>query len=154
MPLGEVAKVELAKGPSTIRTENAQLAAYIYVDLRDRDLGGYVADAQKAVAAQVKFPPGYYVTWSGQFEYMERAKARLKIVVPVTVLIIFLLLYLNFRRVTETLDRDAVGAVRARRRPVADVVARLQPFGRGRGRLHRACRRRRRNRRGDADLSR
>jgi len=103
VPLGEVAKVELAKGPSTIRTENAQLAAYIYIDLRDRDLGGYVADAQKAVAAQVKFPPGYYVTWSGQFEYMERAKARLKIVVPITVLIIFLLLYLNFRRVTETL---------------------------------------------------
>jgi Cu(I)/Ag(I) efflux system membrane protein CusA/SilA len=103
VPLGEVAKVELAKGPSTIRTENAQLAAYIYVDLRDRDLGGYVADAQKAVAAQVKFPPGYYVTWSGQFEYMERAKARLKIVVPVTLLIIFLLLFLNFRRVTETM---------------------------------------------------
>jgi Cu(I)/Ag(I) efflux system membrane protein CusA/SilA len=103
VPLGEVAKVELAKGPSTIRTENAQLAAYIYVDLRDRDLGSYVADAQKAVAAQVKFPPGYYVTWSGQFEYMERAKERLKVVVPITVLIIFLLLYLNFRRVTETL---------------------------------------------------
>jgi len=103
VPLGEVAKVELAKGPSTIRTENAQLAAYIYVDLRDRDIGSYVADAQKAVAAQVKFPPGYYVSWSGQFEYMERAKARLKIVVPVTIMIIFLLLYLNFRRVTETL---------------------------------------------------
>ena len=103
VPLGEIAKIELAKGPATIRTENAQLAAYIYVDLRDRDLGGYVADAQKAVASQVKFPPGYYVTWSGQFEYLERAKARLKIVVPVTVLIIFLLLYLNFRRVTETL---------------------------------------------------
>jgi Cu(I)/Ag(I) efflux system membrane protein CusA/SilA len=95
--------VELAKGPATIRTENSQLAAYIYVDLRDRDLGGYVADAQKAVATQVKFPPGYYVAWSGQFEYLERAEARLKIVVPVTLLIIFLLLYLNFRRVTETL---------------------------------------------------
>jgi len=103
IPLGQVAKVEFAKGPATIRTENGQLAAYIYVDLRDRDLGSYVADAQKAVAEQVKFPPGYYVTWSGQFEYMERAKARLKIVVPITVLIIFLLLYLNFRRVTETL---------------------------------------------------
>jgi Cu(I)/Ag(I) efflux system membrane protein CusA/SilA len=103
VPLGEVAKVELAKGPSTVRTENAQLAAYIYIDLRDRDIGSYVADAQKAVAAQVKFPPGDYVTWSGQFEYMERAKARLKIVVPITLLIIFLLLYLNFRRVTETL---------------------------------------------------
>jgi copper/silver efflux system protein len=103
VPLGQVAKVELAKGPATIRTENSQLAAYIYVDMRDRDLGSYVADAQKAVATQVKFPAGYYVTWSGQFEYLERAKAKLKIVVPVTVLIIFLLLYLNFRRVTETL---------------------------------------------------
>jgi Cu(I)/Ag(I) efflux system membrane protein CusA/SilA len=103
VPLGEIAKVVLAKGPATIRTENAQLAAYIYVDLRDRDLGGYVADAQKAVATQVNFPPGYYVSWSGQFEYLERAKARLKIVVPITGLIIFLLLYLNFKRVTETL---------------------------------------------------
>ena len=103
VPLGQVAKVTLAQGPASIRTENAQLAVYIYVDLRDRDLGGYVADAKKAVTAQVKFPPGYYVTWSGQFEYLERAKARLQVVVPVTALIIFLLLYLNFRRVTETL---------------------------------------------------
>ncbi len=102
-PLGEVARVELARGPATIRTENAQLAAYVYVDIRDRDLGGYVADARKAVAAQVTFPPGYYVAWSGQFEYLERAKARLKIVLPITVLTIFLLLYLNFCRVTETL---------------------------------------------------
>ena len=103
VPLGQVAKVTLAQGPASIRTENAQLAVYIYVDLRERDLGGYVADAKKAVTAQVKFPPGYYVTWSGQFEYLERAKARLQVVVPVTALIIFLLLYLNFRRVTETL---------------------------------------------------
>jgi Cu(I)/Ag(I) efflux system membrane protein CusA/SilA len=103
VPLGQVAKVSLAQGPASIRTENSQLAAYIFVDLRDRDLGGYVADAQKAVAAQVKLPAGYYVTWSGQFEYLERAKARLQVVVPLTVLIIFLLLYLNFRRVTETL---------------------------------------------------
>jgi Cu(I)/Ag(I) efflux system membrane protein CusA/SilA len=103
VPLGQVAKVSLARGPATIRTENAQLAVYIYVDLRDRDIGGYVADAQKAVVAQVKFPPGYYAAWSGQFEYMERAKERLKIVVPLTILIIFLLLYLNFRRVTESL---------------------------------------------------
>jgi copper/silver efflux system protein len=103
VPLGEIAKVSLARGPAAIRTENAQLAVYIYVDLRDRDIGGYVADAQKAVASQVKFPPGYYATWSGQFEYMERAKARLQIVVPVTILIIFLLLYLNFRRITESL---------------------------------------------------
>jgi copper/silver efflux system protein len=103
VPLGQIAKVSLAQGPSSIRTENSQLAAYIFVDLRDRDLGSYVADAQKAVAAQVKTPSGYYVTWSGQFEYLERAKARLQVVVPVTVLIIFLLLYLNFRRVTESM---------------------------------------------------
>ncbi len=103
VPLGQVAKVSLAQGPASIRTENAQLAIYIFVDFRDRDVGGYVADAQRAVAAQVAFPAGTYVTWSGQFEYLERAKARLAIVVPITILIIFLLLYLNFRRVTESL---------------------------------------------------
>jgi Cu(I)/Ag(I) efflux system membrane protein CusA/SilA len=103
VPLGEVAKVSLAQGPSSIRTENAQLATYIYVDVRDRDIGSYVAKAQKAVTASVQFPPGSYATWSGQFEYLERAEARLKIVVPVTLLIIFLLLFLNFWRITETL---------------------------------------------------
>jgi copper/silver efflux system protein len=90
-------------GATSIRTENGQLATYIYVDIDDRDLGGYVADAQKAVAETVKLPPGISVAWSGQFEYLERAEARLKIVVPVTLLLIFLLLYLNFRKLTETL---------------------------------------------------
>ncbi|HRE18155.1 MAG TPA: efflux RND transporter permease subunit, partial [Rhodocyclaceae bacterium] len=103
IPLGQLAKVEIAKGAPAIRTENALLSAYIYVDIRDRDIGGYVADAKKAVEDQVKFPPGYYVTWSGQFEYMERAIEKMKIVVPVTLLTIFLLLYLNFKRLTETL---------------------------------------------------
>ncbi len=103
VPLGQLAKVEIAKGAPSIRTENALLSAYIYVDIRDRDIGGYVNDARKAVNAQVKFPPGYYATWSGQFEYMERAIEKMKIVIPVTLLIIFLLLYLNFRRLTETL---------------------------------------------------
>jgi copper/silver efflux system protein len=103
VPLGEVAEVSLSQGPSMIRTEDAQLALYIFVDFRDRDIGGFVADAQKAVSEQVDFPPGYYVTWSGQFEYLERARERLQIVVPITLLIIFLLLYLNFRRITETL---------------------------------------------------
>ena len=102
IPLGQVAHVKLIKAPPGIRTENALLAAYIYVDIRDRDIGGYVADAQKAVRDQIKFPPGYYATWSGQFEYMERAKEKLKVVVPLTLLTIFLLLYLNFRRLTET----------------------------------------------------
>jgi len=103
VPLGEVAKIELTRGATSIRTENGQLATYIYVDINGRDLGGYVADAQKAVAASVKMPPGYSVGWSGQYEYLERAEARMKIVVPVTLLIIFLLLYLNFRALTETL---------------------------------------------------
>ena len=102
IPLGEVADIKLTTGPSTIRTENAQLAAYIFVDTRESDIGGYVAGAQKAVADNVTFPPGYYVTWSGQFEYLERAKERLTLVVPVTLLIIFLLLYLNFGKLTET----------------------------------------------------
>ena len=99
----EANETKLTRGPTTIRTENGQLAVYIFVDIRDRDLGGYVADAKAAVAANVQFTPGSYVVWSGQFEYLERARAKLKIVVPVTLLIIFLLLYLNFRRLTETL---------------------------------------------------
>ena len=103
VPLGQVAKVVVARGTPGIRTENALLSAYIFVDIRDRDIGSYVADARKAVADQVKFPAGYYITWSGQFEAMERAIQKMKIVVPVTLLLIFLLLYLNFRRLTETL---------------------------------------------------
>jgi Cu(I)/Ag(I) efflux system membrane protein CusA/SilA len=103
IPLGEIAKVELTRGATSIRTENGRLAAYIYVDITGRDLGGYVADAQKAVAARIKLPPGYSVGWSGQFEYLQRAEARMKIVVPFTLLVIFLLLYLNFRTLTETL---------------------------------------------------
>jgi Cu(I)/Ag(I) efflux system membrane protein CusA/SilA len=103
VPLGEVASVKLTRGATSIRTENGQLAVYIFVDIVGRDLGGYVAEARQAVANEVKFPPGYSVQWSGQFEYLERAEARLKIVVPVTLLIIFLLLYLNFQALTETL---------------------------------------------------
>jgi len=103
VPLGQVARVEVAKGAPGIRTENALLSAYIFVDIRDRDIGGYVADARKAVNEKVKFPPGYYATWSGQFESMERAVQKMKVVIPVTLLIIFLLLYLNFKRLTETL---------------------------------------------------
>lgn len=103
IPLGQLARVEVAKGTPGIRTENALLSAYIFVDIRDRDIGSYVADARKAVAEQVNFPPGYYATWSGQFESMERAIEKMKVVIPVTLLIIFLLLYLNFKRLTETI---------------------------------------------------
>ncbi len=103
VPIGEVAKVELTRGATSIRTENGQLAVYIFVDIVGRDLGGYVADAQRAVENEVKLPSGTYVSWSGQYEYLQRAEARLKIVVPVTLLVIFMLLYINFRALAETL---------------------------------------------------
>ena len=102
VPLGEVAEVKLTRGATSIRTENGQLAAYVFVDITGRDLGGYVDEAQRVVQQQVRLPPGYSVEWSGQFEYLKRAEARLKIVVPLTLLLIFLLLYLNFRRLAET----------------------------------------------------
>ncbi|WP_454656208.1 efflux RND transporter permease subunit [Bosea beijingensis] len=102
VPLGEVASIERKRGATSIRTENGELAVYIFVDTVGRDLGGYVRDAQNAIAQSVKLPAGYRIAWSGQFEYLERAEARLKLVVPVTLAIIFLLLYLNFRRLTET----------------------------------------------------
>ncbi len=103
IPLGQLAQVKLVKGPPSIRTENALLSAYIFVDIRDRDIGSYVAAAQKAVREQVKFSPGYYITWSGQFEFMQRAIEKLKVVLPITLLIVFVLLYLNFNRLSETL---------------------------------------------------
>ncbi|GEP01530.1 efflux RND transporter permease subunit [Methylobacterium haplocladii] len=103
VPLGEVAKVQLNRGPTQIRTENGQLAVFIYVDVTGRDLGGYVAEARTAVANEVALPQGTLIQWSGQVEYLDRATARLRIVVPLTLLIVFLLLYLNFRRLTETL---------------------------------------------------
>jgi len=102
VPLGEVASIERKRGATSIRTENGELAVYIFVDTVGRDLGGYVRDARDAIAKSVELPPGYRIAWSGQFEYLERAEARLRLVVPVTLAIIFLLLYLNFRRLTET----------------------------------------------------
>ena len=103
VPLGQVAEVTIRNGAPAIRTENAMLVGYIYVDTRESDLGAYVRRAQQAVAEQVSFPPGTFATWSGQYEYMERAKEKLVIVIPLTLALIFVLLYLNFRRMTETL---------------------------------------------------
>jgi Cu(I)/Ag(I) efflux system membrane protein CusA/SilA len=103
VPLGQLAHISIARGAPSIRTENALLSTYIYVDIRSRDIGGYVKEAREAVRTQVHFPPGYYATWSGQFEYMQRAAEKMKLVVPLTLLLIFLLLYLNFRRLSETL---------------------------------------------------
>ncbi|HJQ59464.1 MAG TPA: CusA/CzcA family heavy metal efflux RND transporter [Vineibacter sp.] len=103
VPLGQLAEIKLSQGPTTIRTEDARLAVYVFVDFRDRDLGSYVADARRAVRDTVAFPPGTYAVWSGQFEYLQRAEARLMLVVPATLLLIFALLYLNFGRLTETM---------------------------------------------------
>ncbi|HWX51116.1 MAG TPA: CusA/CzcA family heavy metal efflux RND transporter [Roseomonas sp.] len=103
VPLGEVARVGLSRGATSVRTENGEPVGYVFVDIRDRDLRSYVEEARRAVAAEVAFPPGYHAVWSGQFEYLERAEARLRVVVPVTIMIIFLLLYLNFRALAETL---------------------------------------------------
>ncbi len=102
IPIAQVADIEIKKGPPAIKSENARLNAWIYVDLKGIDVGTYVARAQKVVQDSIKLPPGYTLTWSGQFEYMQRAKARLKVVVPLTLLIIFLLLYLNFKKIGES----------------------------------------------------
>jgi copper/silver efflux system protein len=101
--LGDVAAISIADGPPMLKSENARLSSWVYVDLQGRDLSSAVRDMQAAVAKQVKLPPGYSMSWSGQFEYLERASARLKIVVPATLLIILGLLYLTFRRFGDAL---------------------------------------------------
>ncbi|MCH9027773.1 MAG: efflux RND transporter permease subunit [Proteobacteria bacterium] len=99
--LADVADVNVVDGPPLIKSEDARLNGWTYVDIRDRDLGSYVAEAQRVVAEQVELPAGYSLAWSGQYEYMVRAKERLSIVGPVTLLIIVLLLFLNFRNMRE-----------------------------------------------------
>lgn len=101
--LSDVADLRITDGPPMLRSENARLAGFVYVDIRGRDLRGAVLDMQRAVAQEVALPAGYSVAWSGQFEFLERATAKLKLVVPVTLLIIFVLLYLIFRRFDEAL---------------------------------------------------
>jgi Cu(I)/Ag(I) efflux system membrane protein CusA/SilA len=117
IPLAQIADLKLVSGPGMIRDENGRLTGYVYVDVSDRDLGGYVADAKKAVMQHVEMPPGYTLVWSGQYEYMERVKERLFIVVPITLFIIFLLIYFNTKSTAKTLiiflavPFSAVGAV-------------------------------------------
>ncbi|WP_300652426.1 efflux RND transporter permease subunit, partial [Hydrogenophaga sp.] len=101
--LSDVADLRITEGPPMLRSENARLAGFVYVDIRGRDLRGAVLDMQRAVSERVALPAGYSVSWSGQFEFLERATAKLKLVVPVTLLIIFVLLYLIFRRFDEAL---------------------------------------------------
>jgi len=103
IPLTEVAAIRIEDGPAMIKTENARLNGWIYIDIEGRDLGSYVAEAQQAVREQVALPTGYSIAWSGQYEYLVRARQQLLTVLPVTIAIIVLLLYLNFRRFTEVL---------------------------------------------------
>jgi len=99
--LGDVAAIAISDGPPMLKSENARLSGWVYIDLHGRDLSSAVRDMQTAVAMEVKLPAGYSLSWSGQFEFLERATAKLKIVVPATLVIIFVLLYLTFRRFTE-----------------------------------------------------
>jgi copper/silver efflux system protein len=95
IPLGQLATISVNPGPPMIRSENAQLAAFVFVDIAGRDLGGYVNEAKAAIARELKLPPGYHVEWSGQFEYLQEANRRLSIVIPITLVLILLLLYIS-----------------------------------------------------------
>jgi len=101
VPITQLARIKFTTGPTLIRTEGGQLAGYVYVDVAGRDLGGYVQDARRIVEQKVQLPPGYTLQWSGQYEYMQRAKERLKYIIPLTLLIIFVLLYMSTRSVTK-----------------------------------------------------
>ena len=101
IPLGAVAEITIIDGPGMIRSENARRTGFVFVDIADRDLGGYVDEARRVVAERVALPPGYSLTWAGQYEYIERVQERLLIVAPATLLIITLMLFLAFNRVTE-----------------------------------------------------
>src|SRR5438093_934855 len=103
VPLGQLADIQLTTGPSMIKNEEGQLVGYVTVDMAGRDIGGYVEEAKRAVAEKIKLPQGYTLVWSGQYEYLQRAKERLIYVVPLTLLIIFVLLYLNFQSIAKTL---------------------------------------------------
>lgn len=103
VPLGQIATIRQSAGPMVVRTEGAQPTAWVYVDVEGSDIGGYVARAKRMIAESVQLPAGYTLAWSGQFEYMERAAARMRLVVPATLALVFLLLYFNFRNVSETL---------------------------------------------------
>ena len=103
IPLGQLADIRLARGAPVIKTEASRPNAWVYVDIDTSDVGGYVAEAQEVIAREIDLPAGYALTWSGQYEYMERAASRLRLVVPVTLFLMFLLLYLNFRNAVSPL---------------------------------------------------
>ncbi|TFH29006.1 MAG: efflux RND transporter permease subunit, partial [Deltaproteobacteria bacterium] len=102
VPLAQLADISIHKGPSNIKSENSRRTVWVYVDIRGIDLGTYVKNAQEAVRKGVKLPVGYSLLWSGQFEYMERAGKRLKVVIPLTLLIVFLIIYMNTKSLAKT----------------------------------------------------
>lgn len=103
IPLSDVADINIVDGPPSIKSENARISGWIYVDIRNRDIGSYVAEAQRVVNENIDLPSGYAINWSGQYEYLLRAEEKLKLVVPVTIAIIIVLLFMNFRNMTEVL---------------------------------------------------
>ena len=151
VPLSQVASIHSVLGPPMIRSEGGKLVGFVFVDT-DRPIADYVAEAKQAVARDVQLPPGTRLEWVGQFKYFERAKERLKWVIPLTLGIVFVLLYFNTQSLVETLHRHARGAVLARRRDLAALSAALQHQRRGLGRRHRARGPRRGDRRRDAAL--
>jgi Cu(I)/Ag(I) efflux system membrane protein CusA/SilA len=102
IPLGQLTTMRIVNAPDSIKSENARRTAWVYVDLKGSDVGTYVKQAQEAVNSHIKLPPGYSIIWSGQFEYMEKAKERLLVIIPVTILIIFLIIYLNTQSLVKT----------------------------------------------------
>ncbi|HAT1924076.1 TPA: CusA/CzcA family heavy metal efflux RND transporter [Legionella pneumophila] len=103
VPIAQLVTLTFRSGPAMVRDENAMLAGYVFIDISGRDIGGYVEELKQAVKAKVKMPPGYTLAWSGQYEFMQRVYERLKIFVPLTLVIIFVLFYFTFRTITETL---------------------------------------------------
>src|SRR3546814_7440027 len=101
LTLGQVVELSYTTGPPMLKSDNGQLTSYVYVDVDGRDLGSVVEDLQRAVAEQMELPAGYSLAWSGQYEYLQRAAERLRVVVPATLLIVFVLIYLVFRRIGE-----------------------------------------------------
>ncbi len=102
IPLAQLATLSITHGPDAIKSENGRRTAWVYVDIQGVDIGTYVADARKAVEGHIKLPPGYNIVWSGQFEYMEKAKARLMVIIPLTILIIFVIIYLSTKSLIKT----------------------------------------------------
>ena len=154
IPLEQLAAISISNAPDSIKTENARRTAWVYVDIKDVDLGTYVNNARQAVERHIKLPQGYNIVWSGQYEYMEKARARLLVIIPLTVLIIFVIIYTSTKSLVKTGDRLSGRALLAGRRLLASLPAWLQHLDCRLGGHHRPGRPRRRDRGGDAALSR